>query len=333
MDFERVKLADFCSFKLGGVADLFRVKSEEDLMSVAKHAITEHLRLFVLGEGTNTFFADELDNNLLILKMEMKGITFNDMGDFVFVKVKAGEFWDSFVHESVENNLWGIENLSYIPGTIGAAPVQNIGAYGVEIKDVLEEVRVYDLKEEKFKVLNNSECEFAYRDSIFKKEVGRYIICEITFKLSKTRNPVLTYKPLDLLNKESVSVGEIRNEVIRIRKEKLPDYKEYPNVGSFFKNVLVTKEKFVELKNKYPNVSSFLDGEFIKVPTAWLIDNVAKMKGVRYGDVGTWPTQPLVLVNYGTDKVKEVINFEEEMRKKIFDEVGITIEREVNLVE
>lgn len=333
MNFERVKLADFCSFKLGGVANLFRIQNEEDLVNVIKYAKTESLRMFVLGEGSNTFFANELDKNLLILKIEMKGITFEEIDNFVYVKVKAGEFWDDVVQMSVENNLWGIENLSYIPGTIGAAPVQNIGAYGVEIKDVLEEVKVYDIEEERFKVLKNEDCEFAYRDSIFKKEIGRCIICDITLKLSKIRNPILAYKPLDILNKENVSVEEIRNEVIRIRKEKLPDYKEYPNVGSFFKNVLVTKEKFEELKGKHPNIPSFLDGELIKVPTAWLIDNVAKMKGVRRGDVGTWPNQPLVLVNYGTDKTEEIINFEEEIRKKIFDETGLIIEREVNFVE
>ena len=333
MIFERVKLSNFCSFRLGGLAKLFSIKSEDDLVNVIKQVQAAGLRTIVLGEGTNTFFADDLDNNLLILKMELKGVDAAKEKDFVYIKIKAGEIFDDIVKLSVKNNWWGIENLSYIPGTVGAAPVQNIGAYGVELKDVLEEVKAFDLFENKFKIFKNKDCNFSYRDSLFKKEKDRYIICELTLKLSKIRNPVLNYKSLNVLNKENVSVEEIRNEVIRIRKEKLPDYKEYPNCGSFFKNVIVTKEKLEELKIKYPNIPSFLEGDFVKIPTAWLIDNIAKMKGVRIGNVGTWPSQPLVLVNYGTESAEEINNFEEEIRKKIFDETGIIIEREVNFVK
>ena len=332
MNLEKAKLSEYTSLRFGGQCDLVRIKNEEDLMSALMYAKTSDFRVHVLGEGTNTFFANDL-KNLLVLKMEMKGIEIREDENGVFITVKAGEIFDDIVNLSTKNNWWGIENLSYIPGTVGASPVQNIGAYGVELKDVLDSLRAYDIKEYKFLEFKNEECNFCYRDSLFKKESSRYIICGITLKLSKNKNPKLYYKPLDILkDKENLTSKDVRELVIKTRTEKLPDYKKFPNAGSFFKNVIVTKEKFIELQKIYPKIKFFKEGENIKIPTAWLIENVAEMKGVKIGNVGTCQTQPLVLINYGANGAQELFDFEKEIKRKIFEKTGIEIEREVNYV-
>ena len=332
MDIQKVKLSDFVSLKLGGTCDLVRIKNEEELIEALMYAKTEGLRVHILGEGTNTFFANNLPN-LLVLKIELKGIKTHEEKDFVFVTAQAGEIWDDVVKLTVNSNWWGIENLSYIPGTVGASPVQNIGAYGVELKDIFESLRAYDMQENKFVELKNKDCNFGYRDSLFKKEKNRYIICSVTLKLSKNKNERLEYKPLDILkNKIDLNIRDVRDLVIKTRKEKLPDYKDYPNAGSFFKNVLVTKEKFIELQKLYTDISHWESGDLIKISTAWLIENVASMKGIKGDNIGTWEKQPLILINYGTDNAQKLLDFEEEIKKRVFEKTGIGLEREVNYI-
>ena len=297
MNLQKASLKNFSSMRIGGEGNLVMVKNEEELVEAVEYAQAEGLRVHVLGEGTNSVFGDDL-KDYLFLKIELKGIESKLLAVSCQLSANAGENWDEVVKFAIKENLWGIENLSYIPGTVGAAPVQNIGAYGTELKDTLISVRVYDIKEKVFKELSNEECHFSYRDSIFKQNPSRYTICGIKLNLSKTPKPILTYKPLDALSVSS-TLQEIRDLVVKTRTTKLPDYNIYPNTGSFFKNTTLTKEEGVNLRNKFPDIVLHeVDGGY-KVPSAWLIEHVAKMKGVRVGDIGTWPIQPLVLVNYG----------------------------------
>jgi UDP-N-acetylmuramate dehydrogenase len=251
----------------------------------------------------------------------------------VFLKIAAGEIWDDAVKYAVKENLWGIENLSYIPGTVGATPVQNIGAYGMELSNVLESVRAYDMITHSFIALKNSECEFGYRDSLFKKNNGRYIITQTVLKLSTIPNPILNYKPLDSLqDKKDISLQEIRDLVIKTRTSKLPDYTQYPNAGSFFKNPTITSHQVESLKVKGHEIPAHIVAGGYKVPAAWLIEHIAEMKGVRTGDVGSWPAQPLVLVNYGNATADGLINFSQSIIDTVREKTGIILEREVNVV-
>ncbi len=332
MEIHRTSMKAYSSLKVGGEGDVIFAQSTSQLIDACAHAFTIGRTPYILGEGTNTYFGENLDAYLFI-KNEIKGISLEKKEGFVFVTVCAGERWDDVVSFAVSKNLWGIENLSLIPGTVGSAPIQNIGAYGTELKDVLVSLSAYDTKHRNTVEISNEACEFGYRDSLFKHEKNRYSILDVTLKLSKDPMPVLSYKPLDaLVGKENLSLGEIRDLVVATRKAKLPDYKEYPNTGSFFKNPVVTKEKGESLRIEYPVIPLIDYEDGYKIPAAWLIENIAEMKGVRYGDVGTWPSQPLVLVNYGNATCLDIENFTSEIIEKIKAKTGVTIEKEVNFV-
>jgi UDP-N-acetylmuramate dehydrogenase len=331
MEIKRVLLKEYSSLRVGGEGDLVVVRSIKELVRAVMFGKKEGKVVCPLGEGTNTYFGENLSQYLFI-KNEIKGISFDEQGDFVFLTVGAGEKWDDIVSFSVEKELWGIENLSFIPGTVGAAPVQNIGAYGSELKDVLVSLSAYDTKTSNTVEIANDACAFGYRESFFKQE-KRYIIMSLTLKLSRDAKPILTYKPLDsLVGKENLKVGDVRALVIATRQAKLPDYKEYPNAGSFFKNPIVTGEQGKALLAKYPAIPLIPHTEGYKIPSAWLIEHIAHMKGVRVGDVGMWPNQPLVLVNYGDAQVIDISIFTESITEKIKEKTGIFVEREVNFI-
>lgn len=325
------------------------VTSEKELEEVILCAAAEGRRIHILGSGTNTYFGEDL-GNLLVLKMEMKGIECEKKKENSKQKTEensdslqstvysltssAGESWDDIVKYAVTEGLWGIENLSYIPGTVGAAPVQNIGAYGMELKDSLVFVRAYDLEQKSFVELTKEQCQFGYRDSLFKKEKGRYVITQVTLELSKEKDPVLTYKPLDVLtSNKNVTLQEIRDVVIRTRTLKLPDYNFYPNAGSFFKNPIVSSMEAEVLRAKYPEIPLIPHQEGFKIPAAWLIEHVADMKGVRIGDVGTWPNQPLVAVNYKEADADDLDFLRNKIQQKVRDSTGIILEQEVTRVD
>jgi len=332
MEIKTVSLKDFSSLRVGGTGKLVEVFSTVELVEVLMYAKQQNLRTHILGEGTNTFFG-KLPEDFLVVKMCTKGISLEERDGFVFVTAYASEKWDDLVRFAVEKELWGIENLSLIPGTVGAAPVQNIGAYGVELADVFVALSTLDTKTLNLVEIDGPACVFGYRDSLFKQVGNPFIIVSVTLRLSKEPRPVLTYKPLDaLVGKENLTIGEVRDMVIATRKSKLPDYKEYPNTGSFFKNPVVSGAEGEALRIKYPDIPLInTDGGF-KIPAAWLIEHVAHMKGVRRGEVGTWPTQPLVIVNYGDANAEEIIAFSNEITKRIKDKTGVTLEREVNYV-
>lgn len=332
MNIRSVSLKDYSSLRVGGEGRLVEVSSLAGLIEVMMYAKKEKLQVHVIGEGTNTFFGDNL-SHLLFLQMKIRGISLEEQDVAVLVTAYAGENWDDLVAFAVSKNLWGIENLSHIPGTVGAAPIQNIGAYGTELKDTLVTLSALDRDTLDVVEITNEGCHFGYRDSLFKQQKDRYIVISITLRLSHTPSPVLTYKPLDALaGKENVTLKEIRELVIATRKNKLPNYNEYPNNGSFFKNPIVTKEVGDSFVTKYPDIKLIDHKDGYKIPAAWLIEHVAEYKGVREGNVGTWPNQPLVIVNYGNVTAQDIVNFSEKIITKIEAATGIRLEREVNFV-
>ena len=332
MEIKTVSLNAYSSLRIGGAGKLSEVASVAQLIEVLKYAQANHLRVHIVGAGTNTYFGESLDT-LLLIKISHIGITCEEKEDSAYLTVQAGEIWDDVVKFSVEKQLWGIENLSYIPGTMGAAPIQNIGAYGTELADVFVSLSALDTRTLSEVEINKSGCNFGYRDSFFKQSPGRYIIHSVRLVLSKVKKPVLTYKPLDTLqNKIDITVEEVRNLVIATRTGKIPSYSDYPNAGSFFKNPIVDNLQAQALLLQYHDIKLIEQEGRYKISAAWLIEHVAHMKGVRVGDIGTWPDQPLVIVNYGKASAAEINRFSEEIVKKIYEKTGITLEREVNYV-
>jgi UDP-N-acetylmuramate dehydrogenase len=320
-------LKEFTAFRIGGPAQFFcSVTHENELEEAIAFAKANKLDIFVLGGGSNILISDEGFKGLVI-KMEMKGMDF--MGTNAVVK--AGENWDEFVAHCVKNGLYGVENLSYIPGTVGAAPVQNIGAYGSEVKDTVKSVRAYDTVEEKFREFTNFDCKFEYRDSMFKKEAGRYIIVSVVFLLKKESEVNISYKDLkEYFGDKKPILAEVRNAVIEIRKRKLPDIKDVGTAGSFFKNPLISHGQANELVEKYPGLPVYpYNDDFVKVSLGWIIDKVCNFKGVGKGDVGTYKNQALVLVNNGNATAKEIKEFAHEIEMAVYDKTKIKIESEV----
>lgn len=333
MEIKTVSLKDYSSLRIGGEGKLIEVKSEEEIREAVMYAKQAGLRVYVVGGGTNTYFGEDL-LGFLFIHPTFQGVTFEDQGDSIVVQAYANEVWDNLVKKTVEKNLWGLENLSYIPGTVGGAPVQNIGAYGVELKEVFVSLRAYDTTEDKMVTFTHDTCHFGYRDSVFKYNKNRYIIIEVALRLQKEGAPTLHYKPLDeLKSRTNLTLQDIRNAVIDIRKRKLPNYNEHPNCGSFFKNPVVDQETAEHLKTLYQHIPLIETLEGYKIPAAWLIENIAEMKGVRLGDVGLWPYQPLVIVNYGQATASNVDALADQVRKRIGEKTGIVLEQEVNRVE
>jgi UDP-N-acetylmuramate dehydrogenase len=332
MDIQTVSLKNYSSLRIGGEGKVITVTNTAELVEALMYAKHENFRVHIIGGGTNSYFGEDLQNYIFI-SIKIKGVSLEMRESDCLIKAYSGEVWDDIVQFSTEKELWGIENLSLIPGTAGATPIQNIGAYGVELKDVFVSLSAIDMQALDLVEIAKEACQFGYRDSLFKKEVGRYVVVSVTLNLSTEPRPVLTYKPLDeLSSRENITSQQIREKVIAIRKAKLPDWKESPNAGSFFKNPIISKEGGDALREKYPGISLIDHTEGYKVPAAWLIEHVAEMKGVRRGDLGTWPSQPLVIVNYGNATADDVDNFAGEIRSKIFTATGLLLEQEVNRV-
>lgn len=332
MEIKRVSLRDYTSLRIGGGADLVVVTSQGEMIEALRYAKREGKRVHILGGGTNSYFNEHIEN-LFVIKNEIKGIEARSMVNGQWLMVGAGEVWDDVVVYAVEHGLWGVENLSYIPGSVGAAPVQNIGAYGSELKDVFVSLTAIDTETLETVEVTNEMCQFGYRDSLFKHSPGRYVICSVTLSLSVTPKPVLTYKPLDTLaGADDITLHKIRDVVIATRKAKLPDWVQHPNAGSFFKNPIVSKVVLDSVVAKFQDVPFHeVDGGY-KVPAAWLIEHIAKMKGVRMDEVGTWPSQPLVIVNFGQAHAVDVNDLAHEIIEKVKENTGIVLEKEVNFI-
>ncbi|MFW5644501.1 MAG: UDP-N-acetylmuramate dehydrogenase [Bacteroidota bacterium] len=305
--------------------------SFKDLQEYVQKGIPEdHL---IIGEGSNLLF--RTDYNGTLIHPAIKGI--NPIAEdelFIDIEVSSGENWDSFVDYCCQHNYAGLENLSLIPGAVGSAPVQNIGAYGVEVKDRILWVKGIDIDTGEWKKIFNKECKFGYRSSIFKQQLqGKFIITSVLFRLDKKPSFILDYGNIEVLfrHKGKQNLETVRECIIEIRRSKLPDHKETGNAGSFFKNPVLSVEHFSLLKTAYPDIPNFTVEGKIKIPAAWLIEK-AGWKGVREGQTGTWPKQPLVIVNYGNATGEEIFTFSEKIRKAVRDRFSIELDREVKVI-
>ncbi len=309
-----------------------QVEYDEELNILFKEGKLES-NILIIGEASNILFKSDFDG--IVLMINTKGIEiFSETKNEIILEVKSGENWNNLVDYTVKNKYWGIENLSMIPGNVGAAPIQNIGAYGTELKDVFVSLDAFDTQTGQITTFNKEECKFDYRDSIFKSEhKGRYIVLSIKIKLSKTPKPNISYKALKDYFRENaektLSIENIQEAVNIVRSSKLPDPKKIKNSGSFFKNPIIDNSKAKELKRKYPDIPLYKVGnDSTKVAAGWLIEK-AGWKGKRFGDAGVHKNQALVLVNYGNASGEEMLKLSQKIATDIQNKFGIKLEREV----
>ena len=292
---------------------------------------------FVLGGGSNMLLTQDID--ALVIHVDLKGKKIiKEDDDFVWVESQAGENWHEFVLWTIDQNYGGLENMSLIPGNVGTTPVQNIGAYGIEIKDTFESCDAMTIENQEMRTFSKSDCHFGYRESIFKNEAkDQYIITSVVFKLTKRNHKINTsYGDITAeLSKNSITnptLKDVSNAVIAIRQSKLPDPKELGNSGSFFKNPILLKTDFEKIHQQFPEMKYYeVSATEVKVPAGWLIEQ-AGFKGKRFGDAGIHKNQALVLVNYGSATGQEILAVSKKIQETIFKTFGITIEAEVNVI-
>ena len=312
------------------------INTINELIELTKTNLFKDLELLILGGGSNILFTKDFDG--LVILNNIKGKEIIDQNQqSIFLKIGAGENWHELVMYCVDNGWGGIENLSLIPGNTGTAPMQNIGAYGVEIKETFIELEALEISSGKIVKFNNSDCEFGYRESVFKNKMkNQYIILNITLELKK--NPVLNINYgdvkaiLESQNIKNPGIKEVSNAIISIRQSKLPDPKKIGNSGSFFKNPIVSLNQLELIKKKYPNVVNYeINENEFKIAAGWLIER-AGWKGKKFNNYGVHEKQALVLVNYGLANGMEIFELSEKIILDIKDKFGITLEREVNII-
>lgn len=311
------------------------VHSVEELKNVL--AQNQYKKKFILGGGSNMLLTQDID--ALVIHIDLKGTKIiREDDDFVWVESQAGENWHGFVLWTINQNFGGLENMSLIPGNVGTTPVQNIGAYGTEIKDTFVSCDAIKIDNQEIRTFTKDECNFGYRESIFKNDVkGQYIITSVVFKLTKRNHKINTsYGDITAeLAKQGITaptLKDVSNAVIAIRQSKLPDPKELGNSGSFFKNPIISKTDFEKVQQKFPDIRFFeVSDTEVKVPAGWLIEQ-AGFKGKRFGDAGIHKNQALVLVNYGNATGQEILNVSKDIQETIFNTFGIHIEAEVNVI-
>lgn len=338
LNFEEYRsLKELTTFGLPSRARWFvSISNREDLNALfASGMMTKHKTL-LLGGGSNLLLTGDFDG--LAVKVENKGTELiSENEDFARVKVAAGENWHEFVEWSLSKGLGGLENLSLIPGNVGSSPIQNIGAYGVEMKDSFQSLEAYDLVTGEMISLGKEQCQFGYRDSIFKRELkNKVLIWSVVFRLSK--NPVVQIdygaisQELEVMGVSKPGIVDVSEAVCRIRRSKLPDPAETGNAGSFFKNPVVTAEKAEFLKASYPGLVSYLLPDFtVKLAAGWLIEQ-CRWKGFRRGDAGVHPRQALVLVNYGNATGTDILDLAEEIQQSVLEKFDVLLEMEVNVI-
>lgn len=331
-----ISLKDYNTFGINAKAKQYlNVENLDQLKNILKDNTSENL--FILGGGSNLLLTKDIDT--LVLHINLKGIRVKSQTEtHVVVEAQAGENWHSFVLWCIEKGYGGVENLSLIPGNIGTAPMQNIGAYGVEIKDVFNNCEAITIKDQSTRLFSKADCKFGYRESVFKQELkGQYIITSVSLKLTKSNhNLKIDYgaikTELEALHIEHPSIKDISNAVINIRQSKLPDPKDIGNSGSFFKNPIISKLDFLDLQKQFPKIPHYVvsDSE-VKIPAGWLIET-AGFKGKRFGDYGVHNKQALVLVNYGNAKGIDIFQLAQLIQKTVFRLFNISIETEVNII-
>lgn len=336
---ENIDLKNYNTFRLGGKARWFLVlSSAEDLPEVFEFATEQNLPVFVLGGGSNILLSQPELFEAVVVKIEIKGFEIiSDSGEEVTIKVGAGESWDEVVKRAVDMNLSGIEALSAIPGTVGATPIQNVGAYGAEIAKTLVSLEAYDIAAKQLVTLTKEQCKFAYRDSIFKSEAkDKYVITSITLRLSKSSASVPDYPGVkqyfEQRNITEPTLQQIREAIISIRQFKLPDPKEVASVGSFFKNPIVSKELYLQVKEKYPTVVAFLqDNGNYKISAGWLLETLG-YKGKQIGNLQFYPNSALVLTNTGAASFAELRGLVDKTKAHVKQVFSIDLELEPIIV-
>lgn len=329
---QHISLKTFNSFGIDVNAEYFgQLSSRGELKEINGPA-----PILILGGGSNVLFTKDIKG--LVLLNSIKGIEIiNETAENVLLRVGGGEVWHDFVEYCIEHNYGGIENLALIPGSVGAAPIQNIGAYGVEVKEVIAEVEAWDIEHKSIHIFKPDDCAFGYRDSIFKNVYkGKYLICSVTFRLSKYPVFKISYgaiqDELSRMGIQTLTIRAIADAVIHIRQSKLPSPKQIGNAGSFFKNPEINVEEFESLKHKYPSVVGYPVGTTkIKIAAGWLIEQ-AGWKGYRKGNTGVHHQQALVLVNFGGATGDEVYQLSEEILLSVKEKFNIELEREVNIL-
>lgn len=308
---------------------LIEFANEDELKSALTGAVKP---LLFMGGGSNLLFLNNYSGTVLHSVIDNINIVAED-DNSVSVRVGSGVVWDDFVAYCVEKGWWGVENLSLIPGEVGASAVQNIGAYGVEVKDVLQSIEAISVDDLSKRIFTNAECNYGYRDSIFKKSLkGKYVITYVTYLLSKIANPNIGYGALKSVLAENPSLKEIRDAIIAVRNSKLPDPKVYGNAGSFFMNPVIPIEQFVALQSRYPDIPSYPASEgYIKVPAGWLIEK-SGWKGKSLGNAAVYEKQALVLINRGGATGMEVKHLADTIIEDIKEIFGITLHAEVNYI-
>ncbi|MFQ3229147.1 UDP-N-acetylmuramate dehydrogenase [Reinekea sp.] len=306
----------------------FELSYKDDIPFVVASTKELGLPLLVLGGGSNLVLTPKI--NSVVVRNTIKGIEQLSKTDKnVTLRVGAGENWHKFVTWCVAQNYSGLENLALIPGTMGAAPVQNIGAYGVEIATLVTQVNAYDLVEEKFICIPNEECQFRYRDSLFKDHEGRYVITSVELKLNRELKPNLSYGPLKILEQnEHLTVKHIYEAVIAIRTEKLPDPKVIPNAGSFFKNPILSTAQFKGVLELFPDLVHYPAGDQVKLAAGWLIDQAGLKGRVNDQGVGCYEKQALVVVNPKRANGDAILDWAETVKQRVFEHFGVHLEME-----
>jgi len=333
---ENISLKPYNTFGIEVKARYFsEIFSAAELAELGNHPVFKQARILILGGGSNLLFTEDFDG--LVVKVSIPGIINEIHDESIIVTAGAGVVWNDLVNYCVQHGFAGMENLSLIPGTAGASPVQNIGAYGVELKDIFESCLAYEIATGEMKMFNHADCHFAYRDSIFKNELkGKYIITSVSFKLSRHADLNIQYGAIqsELVKRNITAPGiaDIAKIVAEIRVSKLPDPSTIGNAGSFFKNPVISQEQYQLLMETFPDVVSYPvgDGKF-KLAAGWLIEYCG-FKGIVNGETGTWKNQALVLVNHGHATGKEVYSFSEKIIDTVYTVFGVSLEREVNIL-
>ena len=333
-----VDLLSYNTFHISALAHLFSVvKNQTDLAEVIQLIKQKNInQKLILGGGSNILLTKNIEG--IVIKNEIKGIEqIQEDDEHVYLRVGAGENWHQFVMYCVQNNYAGVENLSLIPGNVGTSPMQNIGAYGVEIKDVFHELEAFHIHEQTTEKFSLIDCEFGYRESVFKsKYKNQFVITHVSYRLNKKPAFNTSYgavnQELEHMGVKDLSIQAISQAIINIRSSKLPNPNEVGNAGSFFKNPKVPNAQFHSLKHEFPSIVAFPADELhTKLAAGWLIEQCG-WKGYRKGDAGCYPKQALVLVNYGKAKGNEIYELSEEVIQSVKNKFGVELDREVNVI-
>ena len=329
---KNVLLKDFTTLHIGGIAEYFvSVTTEEELVEAIAFAKKESLAITILGGGSNVLIADEGITGLVVY-IAIHSFEETKKDTHVDVTVGAGEILDVVIAKTVEKGYWGLENLSSIPGSVGATPIQNVGAYGVEVSECITTVRVFNIETETFSVFDTDACQFGYRNSFFKTTQGKlYIVTKVTFRLAINPQPKLAYKDVAAVFRDSIPTQrEIRSAIQKIRAGKFPDWHMVGTAGSFFKNPIVKKEQYKTLKQIYPELPGYeISDNQIKVPLGYILDKICGYKGVTEGNVGTYEKQALVLIAKENATAGELETFAQTITHEVKTKTNITIEWEV----